>query len=223
MLITEIVSLLHRRNPKYTPTEILAIVNDIHYKCVSQEIDAFIYLNSTTGMPPFLATTASTYTYDCPSNCRKTSKLGILKNDYDPQYNGALDKLTLRFREFKWGGDWFYEIPNIIQSDAVPQSSTLAKVIFSSNLDPGTSTEKYYHFYWILPDTISDLEDQLQIPTETHFDFLNAISACLAMEDYGSMDAFNVIERLKRDIRNRLAKGAGRHGEPQTPKWLRDF
>jgi len=219
------VAWIHRRNPKYSPTEILEILNEVHQRCVEQEIDAFLYKDPSTGMPPFLQTQAGVFVYDCPANCRKTSKVAILKSSKEFIYNDTLSRGIFNYQEFEWCGKTYLNIPYINQSDALPDNNVLATVTFGSLKNPGDTTDKYYHFYWIKANPIEVLEDEMQLPPSTHFMVRNAICAQISAEDYGnSQENFAIIDKLVRDVKNALSSGAnGRIGSPQTNRRLRDF
>lgn len=213
------VALIRRRNPKYSPTEILEFINEINQRCVEQEIDAFLYKDPTTGMPPFLATTDSVYVYDCPSNCRKTAKIATLTSSSGYGRN----RYHRSEEEFEWCGRIFYKIPGIDQACAIPDNSQLATVTFGGLYNPGTTTDKYYHFYWVKANQIEDLEDQLQIPASTHFyNFIDAVNDKISQEDYGRGE--DVIKKLVIDVQRAYASGAnGRTGEIKPNPLFRDF
>lgn len=221
------VEWIHRRNPKYSPAEILEFLNEVHKICVHQDIDQFLYWNPTTGMPPYLVTTLGTYTYDCPANCRKTSKVFVSSRDYGYVRSYYINRTVedTRFEEFMWVGKRYYALPYISQNDAIPASSTLAEVTFGGGFDPGDNATKYYHLYWKLADDIETLDDEMVLPDELHFSLRKAISAYMATEDYGETAQDEAaIERCKRIVRNTLNKGAnGRVGRTHWRPEYRDF
>lgn len=225
----ELISWIHRRNPKYSPTEILEILNEVHQRCVEQEIDQFLYRDPTTGMPPFLTTVKGQYVYDCSLNCRKTSKLAILIRNRDPRPFHHYPLLSHPFSDyprFSWAGKDFLEIPFVYQIDANPELNKLATVSFGAKYDPGDTTEKYYHFFWIKANQILTLNDNLQISdANIHFMIREAISAQISSEDYGATaENFAIIKKLIIDVSKALNSGAdGHYGYSMTSKYLRDF
>ena len=223
----QIVEWIHVRNPKYSPTQILEFLNEIHRMCVSQEIDEFLYIDPATGMPPHLVTQKGVFTYNCPANCRKTSKLFIESRNHGlvRSYYLVRPIENARYKEFQWCGKWFYEVPYISQRDAIPDAGVLATVTFGGEEDPGDHSKKFHHLYWILPNEIESLDDELQLPPQTHFYIMKAVSSYMATEDYGETAQDQaVIEQCTRKVRNIMSKGAnGRVGRTLWRPEYRDF
>lgn len=225
----ENVAWLHNRNPKFSAQQILEFLNEVHMKCVHQEIDQFLYRDPATGMPPFLQTTEGTRVYNCPSNCRKTSKIFVdlycQKYHYTSMYNNRRVIDNVRLEEFEWGGERFYYLPWISQTDALVSAGVLATVTWGANYDPGTTTNQYYHLFWIKCNQILTLDDEMQLPDELHFGIRKMVSAYMATEDYGeSQSDEDVMIRIARDVRNRLDIGArGRVGRTQWQIKDRDW
>lgn len=229
MQTREIVSWIHRRNPKYSPTEILEILNQVHQRCVEQEWDQFLYRDPSTGMPPFLTTVSGQFAYDCPVNCRKTSKLAILIMNHDPRpfhHYPISNQPFAEHYQFNWAGRKFLELPYVYQYDANPEAGVLGKVYFGGKYDPGNTTNKYYHFFWVKANPILTLDDELQISdSNVHYMIMEAISAQISSEDYGaSAENFAIIKKLIVDVGKSLNSGAdGRRGLSLTARHLRDF
>jgi hypothetical protein len=212
-----IVGSIHRRNSKYSPTEILELLNEVHQRCVEQDIDAFLFKNET-GMPSYLETQDGVYRYDCPENCRKTSKLAIISGNFNPSYNNFLGE---RYEDFKWCGQIFYNVPYIFQSDAIPDSDTLATVSFGGEYNPGTTTNKYRHFYWINANQIETLDDELQLPPSVHYEIKEAICDMISEEDFG--ERTGLVDRVAAMVRRKFSGGSdGRSGEKKINFIFRD-
>jgi hypothetical protein len=221
------VAWIHDRNPKYSPAQILEFLNEIHKICYNQDIDQFLAKDTATGMPPFLVTTDSVYTYDCPDDCRKTSKIFVSSRDYGYVRSYYINRTieSTRFEEIFWNGKRWYCLPYVTQTDALRDASILATVTFGGNFNPGTTSTKYYHLYWKLANDLTTIDDEMQLPEELHFSIRKAISAYMATEDYGETAADEAaIERCKRMVRNKLNKGAnGRVGRTNWRLEYRDF
>jgi hypothetical protein len=219
MIVSKMVALIHRRNPKYTPTEILEMINEVHQRCVEQELDAFLYKDPTTGMPPFLETFDSVYVYNCPENCRKTSKIASLCSESGYQRN------TYRQSEevFEWCGRRFFKISGIDQACAIPDNDQLATVTFGGLNNPGNTTSTYYHFYWIKANQIESLSDQLQIPPITHsYNFIDAVCDLIATEDYGKGQ--DIIKQLVVNVAKSFSSAAnGRTGKIIPNRLYNDY
>lgn len=209
------VAWVHDRNPKYSAQQILEFLNEVHMQCVHQELEQFYYRDPTTGMPPFLSTQEGVYTYNCPSNCRKTDKIFLEQTDLfyqSPFYDTYFGQRGLnrnRNVEFWWNGQPYFALPGVSQTDALVSAGVLATVTFGAGFDPGTYASTYYHLYWIKANEITTLDDEMQLPDELHFYIRKAISAYMATEDYGeTTQDEQTIERIKKLVRDHLTRGA---------------
>jgi hypothetical protein len=211
------VAWLHLRNPKYSAAQILEFLNEVHMNCVHQEIDYFTYRDPTTGLPPYLVTTAGVYTYDCPDNCRKTSKVFLHgEKGWRGGYHYHLERSREHGDEFMFDNRFYTSLPNIIQRDAY--ADVLATVTFGGHYDPGTHSNRYHHLYYIKANQILTIDDQMQLPDELHFGIRKAISAYMATEDYGeSSQDESTMMRIAKDVRNKLGRGAS--GFPTKTLW----
>lgn len=187
-----------QRVPDQSPEVILDALNEIQTIVYSQNCLQTQKLEST-GLPPFLATTDEVYEYDCPSDCRQTAAIF------------SLSSTIRRFNTRPIGPTRSYYFRNkgyalIGASSRDAYSGQVAKVFFEAN--PGTTTNVYYHLYYIKPTELSDVSVQLTIPEEMHWLLRKAVIAMFTTEEYGesAMDE-NTIERVARKIRNSLNRG----------------
>jgi hypothetical protein len=223
----ENIAEIHRRNPKYSPTEILGFLNEVNQRCVENELDQFLFLNGS-GVPPYLSTLAATYVYNCPANCRKTWMVCVDFQegfDYTSYYYPTRMLESITAGETEWCGHKYFKLPYITQKDALPSNDQLAQVTFGGLHDPGTTIDKYIHFYWILANQLTTLDDELQIPDNLHFNIRRAISAYMATEDYGESGADDqMIEKCVKIVKDKLSRGAkGRIGQTKFNIVDRDF
>lgn len=203
------------RCPNYQVQDIVDLLNEIQTVVYSQDVEQFYYLDPSTGFPPFVVTTQGQYQYDCPANCRRTA---IVFSANLPTTYSRTRPVGPR-REYYFRNRGYFSIP-VSQYDAIPDSGQVARIIFRD--DPGDSTDKYYHLYWLLPNTISDLGDQLDIPPHLHYRIRSGVIAMLSSEQYGNSNyQEDMIDRLARKIRSEMHRGAQpRSG--QTP-WQEEF
>lgn len=217
----ENVAFIHQRNPKYSPAEILEILNEVHLRCVEQDLDQFLYIDPLTGMPPYLITHTGVHVYDAPENCRKTAKIAVhasagLLDTGEYRYYSRHDwENFLEGDMFKWCGREFYKVAAVTQVDALEGAEIAAKIIFGSRHNPGETTHKYHHFYWIKANQLLDLDDQMQLPDSLHFMIRRAVSAYMSTEDYGESNTDEqAIQKILKDVRYLLSSGAS--GRPTT-------
>lgn len=219
------VSWIQDRNPNYSPEQILSILDEIHYRIKSANIDYNYYIDESTGMPPKLVTTDGVYSYTCPDNCRKTSGVFVPVETYNratvgPHYSSNSVSGIQNTRIINWGGRDYCSINSVRQKDKTGNSN--AKVIFTSEFNPGTTTDKYFHLYWEVPNRIETVEDEMDIPEEFSFEIRQAISAMLSTEDYGETGYDTVaFENACKKVVNGLTAGARRATTNTT--WLREY
>jgi len=211
------------RNSKYSPEQILEVLDEVHYRVRSLNIDYNYYLDSTTGMPPYLVTTNEKYSYDCPDNCRKTSRIFCWKErvgGQNPFYSRVFDNQNGNADLFNWRGREYIGLNCITQQDKTLRAN--AKVFFGAEYNPGDTTEKYFHLYWVVPQRIESVEDEMEIPEEFSFEIRQGVNSILSTEDYGETGFDDqVLDRIAKKIANGLEAGAPRKYS-RTP-WRREY
>jgi hypothetical protein len=219
------VAWIHNFNPKYSPAQCLQFLDRVHRMCVQQEIDQFLKIDSTTGMPPYLTTQANQYVYDCPTDCRKTSKIAVEARDlgYISSYYAYRTMENYRYEEFQMFGKTYYRLPYIHSRDATYDQP--AQVIFGGKYNPAPSDQLYWHFYWVKANPLETMDDQMQLPEELHDDICTAIAQYMASQDYGSTGQDQLfIANCMKNVRNKMNKGAlGRIGRTPWRMEFRDF
>lgn len=189
---------LLERLPDQSPEVLLTVLDEIQTIVYSQNCLQTQKIEST-GLPPFLATTDGTYEYNCPADCRQTAAVFSLSSTirrYDTRPVGPTRNYYFRNKG--------YALIGASSRDAY--SGQVAKVFFEAN--PGTTTDVYYHLYYIKPTALSDVSVQLTIPEELHWLLRKAVIAMFTTEEYGesALDE-STIERVARKIRNGLNRG----------------
>jgi hypothetical protein len=155
---------------------------------------------TSTGMPPYLATTVDVYEYDCPADCRETEAIFCIRTS---SIRSDIGRLVEPYGTYLYNNKEYIKVPIMTRSASI---SAVAKIYFKNN--PGTTATTYFHSYYIKPTAISSEEIQLTIPEEKHWLLRKAVVALFTTEGYGeSQYDEQIIERVARKIRNSLNRG----------------
>lgn len=203
------------RVPNASREAVREVLNEVQLIVYSQDCLQTTKLSSN-GMPPYLVTTDDVYEYACPADCRRTAMIfaaGTPKGYTRQRPVGPR-------KEYYFRNKGFYPLGHE-QRDA--SIDAVARVFLTEN--PGTTTEQYYHLYYLKATPIDSEEIQLTLPEETHWLLRKAVVAMLTTEEYGeSQFDSNVMEKIARKIRNSLNKGLqGNSGQTPIPEEYQDF
>lgn len=175
------VSYIQKKAPGFEPSEILTVIDEVHRLIMSKVTVQRQSIDTTTGMPPYLATQQGVYQYDCPADCLKT--LSVFTRD-SRGYRGT--NFRGPYTRYNWTG-LLYPESVVGQIDAT--RGRVATVTFVN--DPGTTTDRYFHLYMLRPVEISSTEVQLQIPEQWHLDFIDGVLARIRNERFGDKSEWN--------------------------------
>lgn len=192
MRVQQIITRLQRRTSKYTRPELLDYLDEVVELVYSSNCRQLKVDYSNDGMPPYLATQAGIFTYDCPADCRRTIAVFTGRtNAYTTEY---------LFRDSLWAN------VNVSSRDATETQA--ATVTFRR--DPGTTTSKYYHLYYIQHTPLDSEDIELSIPPgKVHTKIRRGVLALARSEKFGDDDAWKEWERRDlNDIRYELNLGA---------------
>lgn len=186
----------------YSRTQILDTLNEVHQIVMSDNNEQNKKIDSTTGMPPFLVTTAGIRQYDCPVDCREVSAVFCKKNFNN--YNiGNINDINTINTYYNYRNTYFYRMA---VTSTVALYNDLATVTFIN--DPGSTTDVYYLEYFTKPIAITSESIQMQIPEEGHYLVRKLVIAMLSDENYGdTMIYIQLMDKLKRMVKNRLNRG----------------
>lgn len=201
---------------RFSRPQILSFLNEIQEIVYSQRTEETKKIAPSTGMPPYLVTSAGQYQYDCPSDCWMTDAIfseSPIKR-YSTDYNNR-DNRSYYFKN--------REYERIPISQTIKTVGSVATVTFTT--DPGATTEKFYHSYWVSPGQIEDESDELALPGHTHYILRAAAIRIMTAEEFGKLeDMINMMEVAARRIRRELNRGArGRIGKTQIQPEYRDW
>jgi len=195
------VSRIVERITNYSRAQVLEVLNEVQLIVYSQDVEQTLYLDPATGLPPFITTTAGVFHYDCPVNCRRTAQ--VFSRSLNNTYSRSRPVGPRKEYYFMSKG---YHLIAVSSRDALP-GGVLATIDFQE--DPGDSTDKYYHLFYILPTELTSEDIQLTIPEELHYDMRRAVFAMLSTENYGENGYDGqIMDMLSRKIRNKLNGGA---------------
>jgi len=197
--------------PVLSATQALAAIDEIQQVVYSHDMEQTLYLDPATGMPPLMTTVAGTYQYNAPANCRRTKAIFSSCSGFN--YSRA--RPVGPQKEYYFRNKGFY----LIDADTRDANyGTYATVTFRN--DPGNTTDKYYHAYWLKVTALSSASDLLQLPEHTHYMMRKAVIAMLKSEEYGeSGQDLILVEKFSKMIRNALNSGyQSRPGRTPMPE-----
>jgi hypothetical protein len=208
------------RVPSYSRESIRDALNEVQTIVYSQDCQQTLRLSSS-GLPPFIATTDGVYQYDCPVECRRTAAVITMNYPFNRDRTRPVGPRI----EYYFKGLGYYQMA-VDTRDSLPGAGgvdTPGQLFFKDN--PGSTTDQYYHLYYIKPTELTDEDQPITLPHETHYLLRQMVVAMLTTEEYGQ-SAFDsqVIERVARKIRNSLNRGLqSSFGQTPVPEELRDF
>lgn len=206
MNTTSVVNEILLRNPDWTDTQVLDIVNNLTKFFCKRELDSNVYIDPATGNLPYLTTTAGTYTYSIsiPGVSLWSVKEIVvdpgssLPNFY-PQYSAYNDRNA---RVTTIIGKRYQTIPCKKNNDSDPSGLS---VTFSD--DPGTTTTVFRVAAFESPAEVLSLS--VNIPLDDRYRYTVMIPAVQAMIDAldngRTADAMqyiedNLVPRLGQDL-----------------------
>jgi hypothetical protein len=205
------VTMIQRRVSNASLQEIIDAFDEVQLIVYSQNCFQTQKILST-GMPPLLVTNDSVYEYDCPSDCRKTA--AVFSESPAKGYSRNVGNER----------QYYYSNKSYVQADCEGRDaniSSVAKIRFRSN--PGTTTDKYHHLYYIKPTRITDISIELTLPEETHYLLRKGVVSMFTTEGYGESPYDSaVIEKVAKEIRKKLNSGMGSTSglTPFQPQYL---
>lgn len=152
---------------------------DVAHKLFRQvESEQTVYFNESTGLLPYLTTTAGTYNYSLPSNCWKLADVLV-----ESGVTGSLlDTYTGVDYGMRRGGFNKIDIVTIANIDYLriknvrswpAAEAAVARMAFTD--DPGTSSDVYNLRYYKKPVSITS--DSIQLEVEPPYDELYLLPA----------------------------------------------
>jgi len=173
----QVVEYVRQRASGFTAQMVLDLLDHVHKVVLSRGLAQNYVLDGTTGLPPYLATTDGTYTYDCPTDCLRTeaicteSAVGYSKYNYGGKQ-----------RYYMFNGSQYYALP-IRQVDAT--AGSLANVTFV-DYNPGDTTTTYLHLYTPKPTDLTSVNVEMQVPERYALDMAHGVIALIRAQKYGA-------------------------------------
>jgi hypothetical protein len=192
------VALIQKRASEATTQEILDVLDEVQLIAYSANCFQTQKIEST-GMPPLLVTTSGIMAYTCPIDCRSTACV------FSETPERGYSRITSDERSYYFSNKK-YVAADIEARDA--NISDLATIKF--HVDPGTTTDKYYHLYYVKPIRLTSIDIELTLPEETHWLLRKAVVALLTSDSYGdSQYELKMIDEVAKRIRSKLNAGTG--------------
>jgi len=201
---------------RFSRPQILSALSELQTVVYSQRTYETLKVDSATGYPPYLVTADDTYQYDCPSDCWMTE--AIFAETPIKKFSNNIDHRENK--SYYWQNK---EFVSFAISQTVKSVGRLATITFQEN--PGATTQKFYHSYWIAADALEDESDELLLPEHVHYIVRLATIQMLNSEEYGDLEAMiNMMELAARRVRRELNRGArGRVGKTVIQPEQRDW
>lgn len=201
---------------RFSRPQILSKLSELQTVVYSQRTEETKKIDPATGNPPYLVTSAGTLQYNCPSDCWMTdaiyaeSPIKKFSSDFD---HGENRSYYFKNREYE----------RIPISQTIATVGSVATVTFTE--DPGATTTKFFHSYWIKANDLESESDELSLPEHTHYIVRLAVVQMLNSEEYGDLKAMiEMMELAAQRIRRELNRGArGRIGKTQIQPEYRDW
>lgn len=159
---------------------ILPILDEINRYMMSKDAGVNVIINSSTGLPPYLATTSGTRQYTMVDSCRKVASVYQLRAEEGYSDTGYDDAGLFPYAT--WGGKEYFEIP-VTTRPKTRNSNAL--VIFREN--PGTTTTRYFLKYYNEVREISSESVDIDVPEKFHDLVLDGVLARIRQVDYGEL------------------------------------
>jgi hypothetical protein len=161
-------------------------------------------IDPLTGHPPLLVTVSGQLQYDVPSDCRRTAAVlfrpprrGEVIWPACRHFNSDLPPISFLGRR--------YPAVRVSTRDTLPGAA--GTITFTH--DPGDTTDRYYHLYYIKPTPLTDeTTDSLTLPDEVHYLLRQAVIAMFTSDEYGQSPLEQqTIENVAKKVRNALNRG----------------
>jgi len=198
----------------FSRQQILDVLNEVSLIAFQNNTMLVEKIDTATGMPPLLTTIAGQRHYSCPADCRETAAIFIEEPlSYMPTQQKGV------YGEYIWKQQRYYRVP-IKQTPAT--RNALATITFVD--DPGTTSDKYYHYYFMKHTPILSESIELPFPEEVHYLIRDGVIQMLKGESYSAgLGNIGPIEQIVNRIRSKLNKGANsRSYRTPVPEELRD-
>lgn len=202
--LSQNVSLIIAKVPGMTPAQCLVYIQEA-LNLAYGDCEQTCGYDPATGMPPYLVTTAGTFEYDCPADCKRVR--AVFYEGRTPYGTYGLNErygLNKPRDQYYYFQRREYQKVNVRTIDATYDE--VAKVIFTA--DPGTSTTRYFLHYYKKPPEIGTLDDSLPFPDDAHYVFRKLVLTMYRTEEYGDTQGSDaVIKDCLRTLRNKLNSG----------------
>ena len=225
MTTSQLVTFLKNKVNENRST-ILEILDEVQRFVFSRPMFQAYYYDSTTGMPPYMATTdlksyyefpAGSYTKPDGSPLTVLRTIAILSWKY-AAVTRANVPMQGRRKTYYLKNQFLYQIP-CIQKDKL--INTPANITFV-NLNPGATTDTFYHLFSPEPTPLTSETIQISIPEHQHMRIRQAALMILREERYGDLTAWEYFEeKICPKICEAMNQGSqGKIG--QTPLQMKD-
>lgn len=187
MTTSQIVQRILTQAPEWSPEGprgILAVLNEVDLRMNEADIDQMLFIDSATGLPPFLATTSGTRFYELPTTCRKVQDIFIHPRDL----TNDMYRYDKYYREKWYNGVRYYSIYNTSRRRSISAAGVVTAANITFPFNPGTTTEMYYSSYYRQPHEITSVNIQPNTLPAFHHLLTDGVFARIQYLQYGKED-----------------------------------
>ena len=165
MTLSQIVGLIKKQNPDWTPQAILDLINGFQDMVLKSDSDENIYFDTTTGDLPYLTTMAGVFLYTLSNIYYKIKEI-VVRNCISISNNPIFSRGDLKenFQEISIEGKK-YRVIDVVKNQPYGRSG-IVTVMFRQ--DPGNSTTTYQIYGYTPVNAITTISSTLNIPEEFH-------------------------------------------------------
>ena len=173
---------------------LIAIINEVDHVMMEADIDHNVVIDSSTGLPPYLATTAGIRNYECPSDCRKVADLYFEDTSINAERSSRYgERDTAMFLDREFFSEPITARRRMVSSAGVVQPATVTFVD-----DPGTTAKIYHLKYWRQSTDIVSVNIQPNVAPEFHWLLIDGVLARVQPIQYGAENPWLAwMERMK--------------------------
>jgi len=172
MNVSQIVNLIVKKNPDWTPQSVLDLLDGFVQMALKVDTRENLYYDPTTGDLPYLQTTAGQFYYELDQQYYKVREIVCSTkqiNFNNPAFNSNSGRFNYNVKAITIGNNKYYPVPVVKKqqyNDIISNPAGTCSVMF--RFDPKDTTETYQIYAYVPTNAITSLNSTLNIPDKFH-------------------------------------------------------